>query len=467
MTSTTLRLPDGRIISISDDSTSIGRDATCTVTLESHSSLAGKHAVIRRVADRWMVEGQGEQQIQVDDGPPARMGWLKPDAVIRLSSSGPELVFCPSADAPPLTPTTTEPASNVPEEPPATAATPDETQSADDTATAASPILAIDVDALRKSPMVWLVGASVLILIGLFIGSLMSPRATEADATANTADGAKDDTPAATVAAPEDGLYLVVVKNPAQEQEFQLGTAFAISEHQLVTSAAIVVGTEQLRTTAPLTAVRSASGKKEWSVISSRVHPLYRRAVADAATARDEAEELRAKIEETDDIEQRNKIVEELVVAEDKRFEALERQVFFDVAVLQVAEWIPGSFDLAADGWKARAGSKTTLHGMPFDQEEVFADPDAPPAHSESDGKVFARQQHEADGKSFHRMLVRCSLDLSGQNWSGSPLLNAAGEVVGVYSRPTPPPLDPEGGPRINTHDFAEFLRIRDIAPGQ
>jgi len=53
----------------------------------------------------------------------------------------------------------------------------------------------------------------------------------------------------------------------------------------------------------------------------------------------------------------------------------------------------------------------------------------------------------------------------AGQNWSGSPILNSAGRVVGVYSRPTPPPFEAADRPAPATHDVVEIEKLRILLP--
>jgi hypothetical protein len=95
--------PTGRRITVGGDSALIGRDGTCHIALPDEPALRPIHARLRRVASRWLVEAQGDWQVQVGTGPPARMSWLQSGDAIRLSEAGPELVFWedqPSDQAP-------------------------------------------------------------------------------------------------------------------------------------------------------------------------------------------------------------------------------------------------------------------------------------------------------------------------------------------------------------------------------
>lgn len=84
---------NGKRITVEADSALIGRDSTCQIALPDEANLQPIHAKIRKVADRWMIEAQGDWQIQVGAGLPGRMSWLKPGDIIRLTESGPEITF--------------------------------------------------------------------------------------------------------------------------------------------------------------------------------------------------------------------------------------------------------------------------------------------------------------------------------------------------------------------------------------
>jgi hypothetical protein len=89
-----IEMPNGSRIKVDADSVLIGRDRSCQIALPDESVLQPIHAKIRKVANRWMVEAQGEWQIQVGAGLPGRTSWLQSGDTIRLGGGGrPELVF--------------------------------------------------------------------------------------------------------------------------------------------------------------------------------------------------------------------------------------------------------------------------------------------------------------------------------------------------------------------------------------
>jgi hypothetical protein len=61
---------------------------------------------------------------------------------------------------------------------------------------------------------------------------------------------------------------------------------------------------------------------------------------------------------------------------------------------------------------------------------------------------------------------MELSSDVASRNWSGSPVLNSGGAVVGVYSRPLVDSGRRPGGAarRITEHTVTPVGRLADIA---
>jgi pSer/pThr/pTyr-binding forkhead associated (FHA) protein len=93
-----LQLPSGKTISLERQTILIGSGTDCDISLPSEVGLQRQHARIRRVADRWLVESQGDWRIRVNHSEPGRTAWLRPGDQIQLAPSGPTLVFQPTAD---------------------------------------------------------------------------------------------------------------------------------------------------------------------------------------------------------------------------------------------------------------------------------------------------------------------------------------------------------------------------------
>ncbi len=89
----TIKVPTGKRINVDADTALIGRDHSCQIALPDEPALQPIHARIKKVANRWLIESQGDWQLQVGAGLPGRMSWLMPGDVIRLTETGPEITF--------------------------------------------------------------------------------------------------------------------------------------------------------------------------------------------------------------------------------------------------------------------------------------------------------------------------------------------------------------------------------------
>ena len=88
-----VEMPSGEKVVTGASSVTIGSDPGCHVTLPAEEELHPRHARIKMVANRWMVESEGDWLIQTGNGVPARKCWLKPGDQIRLAESGTRIVF--------------------------------------------------------------------------------------------------------------------------------------------------------------------------------------------------------------------------------------------------------------------------------------------------------------------------------------------------------------------------------------
>lgn len=94
-----LEINGDSVVEYEDDTITLGSDESCTVSFPPAEDLAPKHAVIRKIAGRWLVEVRDAAFIQVSDEPPSRMHWLNRGDVIRLTENGPEITFEPDRAA--------------------------------------------------------------------------------------------------------------------------------------------------------------------------------------------------------------------------------------------------------------------------------------------------------------------------------------------------------------------------------
>lgn len=248
-------------------------------------------------------------------------------------------------------------------------------------------------------------------------------------------------------------IYIVQVETDEDHQRYRLGTAWAISPQKLITSGAVAAGVQALRKVASTARVVSADGMRSLTVRSIRLHPGYESAMEDAGDAQSEAEGLRLELEQRSaDVDS---LTEQLITAEEKRYQAYERQTGVDLALLEVDGAMPHSLPVAKSSERPlKLGSRMRLAGFPFEEEDFIVDPDHSSSLETRDATVGTAPHGHTAGPAYWR--IRTGADLGSDNWSGSPVIDSTGGVVGVYSRPTPPP---PGRPPPETwilHDVAD-----------
>jgi|LSQX01.2.fsa_nt_gb hypothetical protein len=88
-----LQLSVGAAKKFGKDLVSIGREASCDLSMPQDERLQARHAVIHKVAGRWLIESAGDWSIRVGTGLAGRKCWLKPGDVIHLTETGPDVTF--------------------------------------------------------------------------------------------------------------------------------------------------------------------------------------------------------------------------------------------------------------------------------------------------------------------------------------------------------------------------------------
>lgn len=87
-----LQLPSDQEVTLDSSSAVIGRDSGCQVVLNDNR-VQPIHATIKKVANRWLIQSEGEWLLRVGNGVPGGKCWLTTGDRIFLSESGPSVVF--------------------------------------------------------------------------------------------------------------------------------------------------------------------------------------------------------------------------------------------------------------------------------------------------------------------------------------------------------------------------------------
>jgi hypothetical protein len=490
-----IQIVGGNEVRAGKDLVTIGSDPGSVIAFPKDARVHPQHAVIRQVAGRWLVESQGEGLIRVGNGVPTKMGWLNRGDSIKLSDDGPELVFDPPAGAAvgvagpaardeeiaerrPIAPVPSMPERAQRE------ITPDPRQNdrnrPAERRAASSPGLSAN-----HRRLVFLLVAAGLVVAGIALGAfwpsggrdrkLADESAADRDAndSAGSFENARDPTADRSSrsdagaggrvgSGPEAALCLVVVKHPDGGQVFQLGTAFAVAPGRLVTSGAVASGLQGLKDQFRTAWVRSMATKADVEITGIRLHPQYASSVDAARTAQQESDTWRDKISRGEAGDNSEQLVQTLTAIDERVFAAYERQASFDLAMLETSGRVPGAL-LLAEGSSAPPGAKLSLWGVPFALADYLVDPERGAVPTRTPASVLMRLKPSND-ESLARLVIKCQDSLAGQNWSGSPVLNSSGRVIGVYSRPTPPPFDDATDrPAPATHDIVEAGKLHEL----
>ena len=146
-------------------------------------------------------------------------------------------------------------------------------------------------------------------------------------------------------------------------------------------------------------------------------------------------------------------------------FAAIERQTHADVGTLHVVEPLPAALPLAAPQTSLRPQRRVRVCGFPLDKEDHYFDRTEPLGVNVLPGRIQRVARLSPSEPGNRRLLVTCD-DVFAHDYKGSPILTDQGEVIGVFSRPTPPP-DPESAKQPTTLDVVLIERLREMLSKQ
>jgi hypothetical protein len=266
---------------------------------------------------------------------------------------------------------------------------------------------------------------------------------------------------------PVDAVYSVLVQNQGTERLLHVGTAWAVGEHQLVTSGIVARYLKKYSTDIAAIRVRSASLEKVFDVTDSTVHPEFKKAEAAIKAPVEAAQQKRQQLDDVQEAENPpskedlEKLVNELIDAEEKVFLAGEKMVFSDVGLLTVAETLPFVLQIKPQSQELAVQTKTTLYGVPFNPESMATMGPRKPTKLEGRLMRVVRPLDES-GSPLRRLLVSSPADHHAQQWRGGPILDDRGFVVGIYVRPAQP-IDPEKPVTGESFDAVLVERLQQL----
>jgi hypothetical protein len=261
---------------------------------------------------------------------------------------------------------------------------------------------------------------------------------------------------------PRRALYCLELRNAAGNRTVQIGTAWAITSRKLVTTGDAARGMALNQEFFPTAFARHTLTGEEFQIAGMTLHPKYESAAGRLEDAVREIKRLQVELEMVAEPEERKKVEAQLSKFDSMAMVAADESVNVNVAILDVTKDSP--MLLSVDGVPPmKVGQKITLAGHRLSPTKALADPDNPTPVTQHVGRL---QHAEMARKPVtpSRCLVSFDEPLTGENWSGSPILSSDGAVIGVYSRPTPLPPGMARVPLV-THDVTVIDGIRDWLP--
>lgn len=93
--SITIGLTSGERVVVDKDIALIGLDDHCDIQPPGPGGLNARHARIKKIGGRWLIESLGDWPLQIDGEAPTRASWLRPGDVVQLAPYGPSIIFEP------------------------------------------------------------------------------------------------------------------------------------------------------------------------------------------------------------------------------------------------------------------------------------------------------------------------------------------------------------------------------------
>lgn len=305
--------------------------------------------------------------------------------------------------------------------------------------------------------------------------------------TRSTSETGKKSTDAPVAPRPVDSLFLVLIggEKPDREESsveadlgdkepafYRVGTAWAVGPRTLASSASVVMRMQADADRFPQLVAFSPSMNRMIPITGSKVHPEYLKAADACDTAEQVLEALRASdASEPLSESQIGAYREKWIEARMNALKAAEKQVYYDVATITVAEDVGAPLELAplATSDELRVNQAVRAVGFAFDFRDPLFNPDRATRPWTLEGRVEKTERFDEHDSSPQRLsvyldpqpnqVVRGQLQFA---YVGSPVLNGQDQVIAVYSRPSMP-QDLDTPPDGLAFDSALVRRLREI----
>lgn len=218
-----------------------------------------------------------------------------------------------------------------------------------------------------------------------------------------------------------DGVYAFIVISADEKEVYAIGTAVAIGEHTLATSASVLAAAEKFKERFPTRRIFDPKTRQSYGVRGMNLHPQYARSSKKLASLRERHANLSDLVDQSPKGEKADK---ELQALEQEAWELDDEKTSSDVATIEVEISLSGVRQLSYDG--APDESTLTMIGMPRPLNDYAFTALA----SEKPPRVSKCKATKREGF----LTSEAPNDALGLEWVGSPLVNSEGEIVAIYS---------------------------------
>ena len=260
----------------------------------------------------------------------------------------------------------------------------------------------------------------------------------------------------------EDAIFSLVVCDAEQTAYQGLGSAWAVSKNQVVTSATVVKLLEEAQKDHPRVVIYSDKlSNGVLKVQGSHVHPEFEKIYAQFQDVNDQIAEKNAALESATEETQLTDLQKELVQLGKTRFLLMDQMTFYDIAVLDVSGSLPRWLEI-----NEFPTSKTaSMHGAPLDairKENRGIDLTKPLDRMHVECQIKGKKLLSKEPGAPSRLVIDTAGKHAEYIWTGSPIV-CNQKVVAIYSKPSfSPDFTKLSAVR---HDATVIRRLREIAP--
>lgn len=262
---------------------------------------------------------------------------------------------------------------------------------------------------------------------------------------------------------PLQAVYSVLIQDAKNAQAKSVGTAWAATNSLLVTSGSVVHFLQSRRPGSVTVVVRCEASGQEFAVIETTLHPDYARQVPEIQRAVQNMIARGGRIDaaKREGSKPSAQFDADFAASMSELGQATERSSYFDLGSLKVDGVLPVLLPIATnDAVNTLKRPIAVLGGVSESSSDVSGPVSQQPQWLTCDrGAMLSGEQgHE----SLFRWQWTTKRNHTDRDWTGSPLLDGSGRVIGVFSRPTPPSA-PENDPAVDRLDAVSIQQLRSL----